>query len=1007
MYFDASGSHAYNTLVSYNPVTCQDSLITVIDQGDYYFLQVYDVAAGPNGEIYLMINAGSVATGVVSCISLLNVQTGALTCLVDFLPIGLFGGTSMVCSADSILYVAGNGLISYDLKTGVVTDHGLFPNFYNASGDMVFKNEQLYVTISANQQLLQVNIDNPSASQVVASYSQIPLQRQIWGIASNVYDCDSSDMYLITGVLNPNQSREYDVYGLDFATQQTTFLCTGGGCFYTGSTTFNEFLASDCSVRLDLDHNNSSGADNGNYQVTTCAGAPIFISDTSDMVLYSGYRIDSLCLRLNPAYPGEILTSATVPVTLAVAGQNTPHLTFSNTSNILYPDFQAALRSVFWQYSGSGSPAGGLRTVEVTLYARGGRQDTSFAFLHLELPPSAGRDTSESVCMGAVPFQLDSLLSADADTGGMWIPALPGAVFDPAIAGTYSFQYLTTGHECPSDTAIVEIVVPTLPAFSLGSDASICYGDSLLLLAPQTAVWQDGSMSNTFAANQAGLFWAEVTNAQGCVFRDSILLSQIPLQNTNEVIQRCFGQDYIWNGHALQTDTTVCATFLSIAGCDSSHCLTLDFFHPLLSTDTTLCEGQSISWHSQVYNSSGTFTDTVLLDGCQTITSLQINLVPADTISIFETICPESTYLLGNQEYTLPGLYVLNVPTEAGCDSIIALSLAWQETPTLVIAGDTSFCSGSTTVLSTSGFDSYAWSLSGATGPNLTVTNSGTYTVTATNAQGCTATASLAVSESAPIVAAWELQPPLCHGAADGWIELLGIEGGSSPFSYRFLQNAPVTQPFFEHLPAGAYAIRTSDADGCFVDTTLVLIDPEALTLSLGPDIFVSAGNAWSLSAQTTGGQGALTYVWLPPAGLSCADCPNPVLSPSDSVVYLLTVTDANGCSATDSIRVFVQGAGFLFIPNVFSPDDDGKNDFFGVFADPDRVRSIELLRVYDRWGTLVYEESGAPFNDLNKGWDGAFRGNPAAPGVYVWYTSVRLTNGEVLQRSGDVLLQR
>lgn len=62
---------------------------------------------------------------------------------------------------------------------------------------------------------------------------------------------------------------------------------------------------------------------------------------------------------------------------------------------------------------------------------------------------------------------------------------------------------------------------------------------------------------------------------------------------------------------------------------------------------------------------------------------------------------------------------------------------------------------------------------------------------------------------------------------------------------------------------------------------------------------------------------------------------------------------------------------------------------------------------MYDRWGTLMYEESGAPFNDLNKGWDSTFRGRPAAPGVYVWYMSVRLTNGEVMEKSGDVVLQR
>jgi len=261
-YVDNIGSgYRQYSLVTYNPVTCQDSLITIIDTTGYQSLEINDVAAGPSGEIYVLTFGIFNSGGGEHCISLLNTQNGSHTCLFDLLTIGS-GGNSLVCSADGILYAAGNNLVSYNITTSTATIHGIFPNFLNSSGDMIFHNGDLYLTVDGNQ-LMQVNIEDPSASVIVASYPQIPPDRGVWGIASNVYDCDSSDMFLMVGVqINNFDQREYDIYSLDFSTQQIGLLCTGAGpYYYTGSTTYNEYLTSDCSVRLDLDKNNSSGAD--------------------------------------------------------------------------------------------------------------------------------------------------------------------------------------------------------------------------------------------------------------------------------------------------------------------------------------------------------------------------------------------------------------------------------------------------------------------------------------------------------------------------------------------------------------------------------------------------------------------------------------------------------------------------------------------------------------------------------------------------------------------------
>jgi gliding motility-associated-like protein len=910
-YLDNIGNgYLQYSLVAYNPVTCQDSLITVIDTAGYQALFIYDVAAGPSGEIYVLtfgiLNSGA---GEV-CVSLLNTQNGSHTCLFDLSTIG-FAGNSLVCSADSVLYAAGQGLASYDLKTGIGSYYGLFSNFFGSSGDMIFQNGELFLTGYGNQ-LMQVNIENPSASVIVASYPQLPPGREVWGIASNVYDCDSSDMFLMVGVqINNFDQREYDIYSLDFSTQQIGLLCTGAGAYYyTGSTTYNEFLTSDCSVRLDLDKNNSSGADSADYQVTVCGSGPVFVSDTSDMELYSGYRIDSLRLRLIPLMPGETLVADATPPTLTLTGQNSEQLTFSNPGNVLFHDFQSALRSVYWQYTGGGSPIPGQRTVEVIVFARGGRQDTAMAYLSLVGLPQAGRDTSIVRCANNTAFNLSALLSLDASPGGVWWPALPGDLFDPAIMATDTFQYIVSGGgECPPDTAVMTVVVQPTPVFSLGSDADLCMGDTLVLETSSVASWQGGTQATTtFDVVEAGLYWAEMTNVHGCTFRDSISVSLLPIQNTQENLQRCFGQSYNWNGQILDSDTTICVTFSSLNGCDSTHCITMDFYFAV---------------------------------------------------------------------------------------------------PQPIITGDTTFCPGGSTTLSTTGFVAYQWSVPGAATSTLEVPGSGLYTVTVTDSNGCTATAAQMAIASAAILASWDLVPPDCAGSSNGWIELQTIQGGAAPFSYRFNGEAATSEPFFDNLAGGMYTIEIQDAAGCMSDTLISLSETPPLTVYLGPDLQVSPGSSSQLSAQVGSAQGVVSYLWSPASGLACADCPDPAVSVVDTAIYTLIVTDANGCTAVDSIRISVQNPDFVYVPNVFSPDDDGVNDFFGVFADPDKVQAVELLRVYDRWGSLVHESTGGSINDTTSGWNGLYRGGLLAQGIYVWYASIRLTDGTLLEKSGDVLLQR
>src|SRR5690606_4361833 len=89
-----------------------------------------------------------------------------------------------------------------------------------------------------------------------------------------------------------------------------------------------------------------------------------------------------------------------------------------------------------------------------------------------------------------------------------------------------------------------------------------------------------------------------------------------------------------------------------------------------------------------------------------------------------------------------------------------------------------------------------------------------------------------------------------------------------------------------------------------------------------------------------------------------------------------------------------------------FTPNFDGNNDAFYIQAD-DKVRKVNVFRVYDRWGELVFETFDIEANKPELGWDGSFKGKPMNSGVYVWYAEIEFIDDEVQTIRGDVTLLR
>jgi gliding motility-associated-like protein len=147
-------------------------------------------------------------------------------------------------------------------------------------------------------------------------------------------------------------------------------------------------------------------------------------------------------------------------------------------------------------------------------------------------------------------------------------------------------------------------------------------------------------------------------------------------------------------------------------------------------------------------------------------------------------------------------------------------------------------------------------------------------------------------------------------------------------------------------------------------------------------------------------GSGGELYKWSPPDGLSNPDIANPLASVKKDVSYILTAYTPLGCATSDTIKIKVFKGPAIYMPNVFSPNRDNRNDRFRAIAVG--ISEFGYLRIYNRYGQLVYHSSSA-----KDGWDGTLNGVLQPSGMYVWMVSGKDFLGKVHESKGTVVLAR
>ncbi len=241
-----------------------------------------------------------------------------------------------------------------------------------------------------------------------------------------------------------------------------------------------------------------------------------------------------------------------------------------------------------------------------------------------------------------------------------------------------------------------------------------------------------------------------------------------------------------------------------------------------------------------------------------------------------------------------------------------------------------------------------------------------------------------------------------CYGKADG---MLFIESGD--MNLLFSLNGASFQPtsLFTGLPAGEYQLFVKHSVGCQKVIPFQIGQPPELILVLPQDTSIALGDSLLLPAQAFPA-GSLLFSWSPPEGLSCTDCLQPVARPVQATIYNLTAEDTYGCIAEGEVVVMVRLDKQVYIPNAFSPNGDGRNDLFVIYGGPG-VSEIRRLRVFDRWGELVFDERNLPPNQPGRGWDGSFGGQKLNPGIFAYIAEIEFIDGQVEVFEGAVNLLR
>lgn len=706
------------------------------------------------------------------------------------------------------------------------------------------------------------------------------------------------------------------------------------------------------------------------------------------------YRIEIMDILGCKASSSAVNLLPKTPITVSISSGNRPGAKLCPTAANFYRAFASvSVQSYQWYrndtlisgaISSTFTPTQiGKYTVKIT--SSDGCTATSPT---VELPQLGGVPSYSAVgdkktfCPGGsvkLTTTLDPIFTYQWLRDGQTIMGATSVDYTASATGQYSVVLRdSAGCTVTSSPWILSQLTP--PSVLVSGNKQFCHTDSAALKAESASAVKyqwilnssfiDMASASILITRIQGTYQVQVTDTSGCTSVSSpwVLttnnLPEVRIRGVNQICQNTatvFNAEassaikYQWLFNSVRIDTATTATLKAqnagnyeVQVTDVNGCTAVSSPQPLVVNPLPTVQ---ISGKTQVCRTS----TTQLLAQSNGLVQYQwlFNNTPIDTAQ-------SATLYVQNA-----GIYQVQVTDNKGCT---LLSPPWTLTVNipspLQISGNNQVCRDASTILKAepSHLSNYRWLYNGTLIDTSTVLNAqkeGIYQVQATDENGCRAMSEEWFLKTINQIAVdFELPDSVCINAST-----IPLQG--SPLGGIF-SGSGITNNQFDPAKAGkgthsvTYSLMGPTA--CQSATLQKQITVKSLPLfDLGSDITINQGTSVTLNNPIGTGY---TYLWEPSIGLNDSNIPNPIAEPVQTTVYSLTVKDQFGCEATDSITVQVGKR--LYIPDVFTPNGDGENDFWkliGYEAYPD----IEVT-VYNRWGNAVFYSKGyqQPFTGVN-----------------------------------------
>lgn len=278
----------------------------------------------------------------------------------------------------------------------------------------------------------------------------------------------------------------------------------------------------------------------------------------------------------------------------------------------------------------------------------------------------------------------------------------------------------------------------------------------------------------------------------------------------------------------------------------------------------------------------------------------------------------------------------------------------------------------------------------------------GSYNVTVTDRRGCTKVATVQITQPPALALNFTTLPDYCGGICAGQATA-NPNGGNGNYSYFWNDPQNQTTSTATGLCPDTFLVVITDQLGCTLQGQVIV-----LYLDSFPTVDATADTNVLYQGQSTSlhgliQAGGLQFQWSPSSSLNDANNQDPVATPSTTTTYTVIATDVNGCTAEDTVTIFVEevlcAEPEIFVPSAFSPNADQQNDI--LFIRGNTIEKIYLV-IYDRWGEKIFETTNSTF-----GWDGTYEGKLLPPDVYVYYVEATCFNKAEFRKKGNITLIR